>query len=149
LTATARLKVSPGLLGPILFVALALASFVVAAYVVRSRTPDLELEVIHLDTSLSPNGDGNDDVAGIRFYVRDSDPRATVEIVGPFLEPVRTLYRGSLVAGQRVRFDWNGRTDAGALADPRDRYRLRVLLPGEDRDMVYPRRIELRNVGRG
>ena len=70
-----------------------------------------------------------------------------MEIVGPDLRLVRTLARRPLVANEAVSFRWNGRTDSGALADPEDRYRLRVLLPNRDRDMVYPRRISLRPGG--
>ena len=132
-----------------LFIALVVASFVTATYVVHSRTPDLELEVTHLDQSFSPNRDGHDDVAGIRLYVRDSEPHATVEIVGPFLEPVRTLYEGPLVADKRVKLRWNGRTNSGTLADPGDRYRLRAILPSRDRNMVWPRTIAIRGSGRG
>jgi hypothetical protein len=86
-------------------------------------------------------------VAHIRFFVRESDPDATVEIVGPKLRPVRTLARRPLVANEPVSFTWDGRTSDGALADPEDRYRLRVRLPNRDRDMVYPRRISLRPPG--
>ena len=70
-----------------------------------------------------------------------------MEIVGPDLKPIRTLARQPLVANEPVSFTWNGRTSSGALADPEDRYRLRVLLPNRDRDMVYPRRISLRPDG--
>ena len=139
----------PGVREAGLFIALVVASFIAATYVVHSRTPELELEVTHLDQTLSPNGDGHDDVAGIRFYVRDSEPRATVEIVGPNLEATRTLYTGPLEAGKRVKVRWNGRTDSGALADPSQRYRLRVVLPSQDRNMVFPRKIEIRGSGRG
>jgi hypothetical protein len=117
------------------------ATVVVAAVVVQARTPDLELEVLQLTRKISPNDDGRRDTAKIKFFVRDSDPEATVQIVGPHREPVRTLYRGPLTADERVTFTWNGRTAAGDLADPRDRYRLRVDLPSQGRDMVYPQQI--------
>jgi hypothetical protein len=121
---------------------------VVAAVVVQARTTDLELEVLQLPREISPNGDGRRDTGRIRFFVRDSDPDATVQIVGPRREPARTLYRGPLTADERVTFTWNGRTATGALADPRDRYRLRVDLPSQDRDMVYPQQIALVGVSR-
>jgi hypothetical protein len=127
--------------GPVLFVALLFASVVTAAGVLHARTPDLALQVTHFTTTVSPQGQGTKRVARIRFFVRESDPDATVEIVGPNLEVIRTLYRGPLVADRPVSFTWNGQRDGGALANPHDRYRLRVILPGQDRDMVYPRRI--------
>lgn len=132
-----------------LFALLLVASVVVAGVVVYARTPNLELEVIDIPGKFSPNGDGNRDSARIRFYVRDSDPHAIVQIVGSDRRRVRTLYRGPLTADERVTLRWNGRTSAGRLADPHDRYRLRVVLPSQDRDMVYPRQIRLTGVGGG
>jgi hypothetical protein len=113
--------------------------------VVHARTPKLELEVVHLPAKpFSPNGDGRRDTARIAFYVRDSDPNARVQIVGPRNVVVRKLYHGPLVAYKRTSFEWNGRTNSGRLANPNDGYRLRVVLPGQDRDMVYPTQIRLR-----
>lgn len=130
--------------GPVLFGALLVASVVVAAIVLEARSPDLAIKVTRLTKEINPTGPPKGRVAHIRFFVRESDPDATVEIVGPELRPVRTLARMPLVANEQVSFRWNGRTNSGALADPEDRYRLRVLLPNRDRDMVYPRRISLR-----
>ncbi len=120
-----------------------------AGVVVYARTPNLELEVIDIPRKFSPNGDGYRDSAKIRFYVRDSDPHAIVQIVGPHRRRVRTLYRGPLTAEERVSLRWNGRMASGRLADPRDRYRLRVFLPNEGRDMVYPSQIEIVGVRNG
>ena len=52
-------------------------------------------------------------MAHIRFFVRESDPDATVQIVGPNVKVVRTLYQGPLVADQPVSFTWNGRNADG------------------------------------
>ena len=130
--------------GPILFVALLVASVVVAATVLHARSPDLAIQVTRFTKEINPGGEGKDRVAHIRFFVRESDPDARVEIVGPNLELIRVLANRPLVADQPVSFIWNGRTATGALADPEDRYRLRVVLPNRDRDMVFPRRIALR-----
>ena len=116
---------------------------VVAAVVVHARTPKLELVVLNLPARFSPDGDGQDDKARIEFSVRESDPGARVQIVGPDNEVIRTLYRGPLEADERMTFSWNGRTSAGRLANPTDGYRLRVVLPSQDRDMVYPSQIRL------
>lgn len=133
--------------GSVLFAALLVASVVVAAAVLQARSPDLAIEVTRLTREIDPRGEGKDRVAHIRFFVRESDPDATVEIVGPNLKLIRVLSRRPLVASEPVSFTWDGRTRDGDLADPKDRYRLRVLLPNRDRDMVYPRRISLRPVG--
>jgi hypothetical protein len=129
--------------GPVLFCLLLVATVVTAAIVVHARTPDLALQVTHITHRISPQGGGGYRVAHIRFFVRESDPHATVEIVGPNLKRVRTLYRGPLTADKSVSFTWNGRTASGSIPNPNHRYRLRVILPGADRDMVYPRRIDL------
>lgn len=118
-----------------------------AGVVVKARTPKLELEVVEIPHKVNPGGVGGRDTAPISFYVRDSDPHAKAQIVGPGRDVVRTLYRGPLTAYERVTFRWNGRTSAGRLANPRDAYRLRVVLPSEDRDMVYPAQIELAERG--
>ena len=134
--------------GPVLFVALLIASVVVAAAVLHARSPDLAIQVTRFTKEINPKGEGKDRVAHIRFFVRESDADARVEIVGPNVKLIRVLATGPLVADQSVSFTWNGRTSTGALADPEDHYRLRVLLPNRDRDMVYPRRISLRTDSR-
>ena len=137
--------------GPVLFVALLVASVLTTAAVLHARTPDLTLQVTHFTTKISPQGQGPKRlprVARMRFFVRESDPDATVQIVGPNEKVVRTLYRGPLVADRPVSFTWNGRNREGALPNPHHRYRLRVILPGQDRDMAYPQRITLAEVAR-
>ena len=124
--------------GPVLFVTLLVASVLTAAAVLHARTPDLALQVTRFTTEVSPQR-----AARMRFFVRESDPDATVQIVGPNVKVVRTLYRGPLEANRPVSFTWNGRNGEGAVPNPHHRYRLRVILPGSDRDMVYPRRIAL------
>ena len=129
-----------------LFGTLLAASVAVAGVALHARSPDLALEVRNLSRNLSPNGDGIRDVAHIRFFVRESDANADVEIVGDG-EVVRTLARNrALVADRPVRFRWNGHTDSGELARPGN-YHLRVVLPEQDRDMVYPIPITLSSSG--
>lgn len=127
-----------------LFVCLFAAALVAAAIVAASRTSDLVLEVAgDFPEEFSPDGDGRDDVARITFFVRESDPHARVFIVGKDLAPIRTLDDDvALEADKRVTYVWDGRTDSGGPA-PVARYRLRVVLPEHDRDMVYPRRIDV------
>jgi hypothetical protein len=127
-----------------LFVCLFAAALVAAAIVAASRTSDLVLEVAgDFPTKFSPDGDGQDDVARLSFFVRESDPDASVYIVGRDEALMRTLDEHvALDADDRVTYTWDGRTDHG-LPAPIARYRLRVVLPNEDRDMVFPRRIDL------
>jgi hypothetical protein len=131
-------------LGARLFAVLLVASLIASALVVRARTPDLVLEVPERTKRFTPNDDGRRDVARIVYFVRESDPSATVQMVGPNLEVARTFVSGEpLEANRRYVLSWDGRLDSGRPAPP-DRYRLRVVLPSADRDMVLPRRIELR-----
>ena len=129
--------------GAALFAALLVATVVTATIVVHARTPDLELQVTHLTHKISPRGGGQYRVAHIRFFVREGDPNATVQVVGPNVKVVRTLYRGPLKADQPVALTWNGRNEQGQVPNLNHRYRLRVILPSRDRDMVYPRRIDI------
>jgi hypothetical protein len=120
------------------------AAAVAAGVVVHARTPKLELEVLRIPHKpFVPTANGHHGFARISFYVRDSDRHARVQIVGPNRKVVRTLYRGDLVAYDHVTLSWNGRTSGGRLANPNDGYRLRVVLPSQDRDMVYPTQIRL------
>jgi hypothetical protein len=139
-----------------LFAVLLAASLVTAALVVRAKTPDLMVEITGLPGQLrdpqtgerpnhafTPDGDGKHDVAHFDLFVREDEPHATVQIVGPFLEPVRTLAGDvPLHANEVVHYAWNGETDEGDPALPGN-YRIRVVLPSLDRDIVDPRRIEL------
>lgn len=129
-----------GRLGPALLLTLLVISVAAGILVYRARTPDLALEV----TEITRNFDlGESETAGFTFFVRFDEPDATVSIIGRNLEPVRTLLDGvELRADARLSCEWDGTDDQGEPA-PNGRYRLRVELPSEDRDMVYPRRIDV------
>lgn len=130
-------------LGPALLLALLAVSLAVAAFVYRARTPDLALEVTDIQRNLSPDGDGRKDLARVTFFVRFDEPSATVQIVGKDRVIVRTLAAEfGLEEDVPVRCTWDGRNDDGELV-ARGRYRLRVVLPGQGRDMVFIRRIDL------
>jgi hypothetical protein len=136
--------VGPGSLGARLFAAILVASLIATALVVRARSPDLMLEVPKRTDRFHPDGDGRRDVARITYFVRESEPAATVQVVGAHLRVARTFVSAKpLEANRRYNITWDGRRDSGRPAPP-GRYRLRVLLPSLDRDMVFPRRIELR-----
>jgi len=130
-------------LGPALVLALLAATLLVGALVYRARTPDLALELPRIEHELSLGAEGPEGMARLRFFVRFDEPEATVRIVGEKRVPARTLYEGELTDGEEVVCGWDGRDDAGELVDP-GHYRLEVVLPGEDREMVYPSRIDAR-----
>lgn len=131
--------------GALLFFALLAATVTVAVLVVRARTPDLVLEVLPGSVPCSIDRDRLEPDGGpeMTFFVRESDDDATVGIVNASEELVRTLGSGvALEADEEVTYEWDGRDDAGKPV-PAGRYRLYVALPGEDREMVWPRRISV------
>ena len=124
-------------LGAALFFVLVAATLVTAVLVVRARTPDLVLEVTRQPETLS----GDD--ARISLFVRESDEHARVAIVDSTEDVVRTLDEDvALQADDEVTYEWDRSTDAGTAAPP-GRYRVLVELPGENREMIWPRRITL------
>lgn len=128
-------------LGPLLLLALLAAALAVGALVYGARTPNLALEVPRIERELTLGAPGEEGVARVRFFVRFDEPDATVQIVGDGRVPRRTLAEGyELEAETEVACVWDGRDDEGELVEHGE-YRLRVVLPGQGRDMVYPRRI--------
>jgi hypothetical protein len=132
-----------GRLGPALLVALLVASLIAGVLVYRARTADLALEVPRIDRLLGVGGEAKMPVE-LEFFVRFDEPNAQVEIVGKGDEPVRTFGEDvALAADERIECEWDGLDDAGDPVPP-GAYRLRVVLPEQDRDMVFPLRILVR-----
>ena len=134
-------------MGAAVFVALLAITCALAVFVVRSRSPDLVLEVCapnpDRELTFSPEATSGPRKARLDFFVRESDPEARVSIVDSEEVIVRTLDDSvALEAGEdsRVTYDWDGRTDSGAFV-PDGRYRLRVDLPEHDREMIWPKRL--------
>jgi len=126
-----------------LFAVIFAVALAAAALVMGSRSPELVLEVTKLPGRITPDGDHHRDKAEIEFFVRESEPHAGVYIVGRDLEPIKTLDADvALEKNEHVTYLWDASADAGGQA-PIGRYRLRVVLPSHDRDMVFPRRINL------
>ena len=132
-----------GRLGPALLVALLVASLITGILVYRARTPNLALEVPKIDRLLGTGGKADLPVEFV-FFVRFDEPHALVELVGRGDETVRTFAAdAALAADERVRCIWDGVDDEGDRVGPGN-YRLRVVLPEQDRDMVFPQRIAVR-----
>ena len=135
----------PLALGTVLFFVLVVATLTTAVLVVRARTPDLVLEVTE------PPAQPPRDPAGRRQPAADASRSPSSSA-----SPTRTRWSGSSTRRRTssarstatsrsteddpVTYTWDGRTDAGGLV-PTGRYRLLVELPGEDREMIWPRRI--------
>ena len=126
-------------LGAVGLIALLVASLVLGVYVYRARTPDLALEV----TSF-PREFANRAAVELEFFVRFDSEGATVEMVGRDQVVARTLAAGiALQAEQPIVCAWDGLDDSGNPV-AQGRYRLRVVIPEEDREMVFPRRLDVR-----
>lgn len=125
-------------LGALALIGLLFVSLALGIIVYRARTPDLALEV----TSF-PKTFGDRPFAEIVFFVRLPDDEAQVEIVGRDQAVTRTLADSvALDEDQQVRCLWDGLDDDGEEAPP-GRYRLRVTLPSEGREMVFPKRLDI------
>jgi hypothetical protein len=132
-------------LGAALFFVLLATTCALAVVVVRSRSPDLVLEVCAPNPDkafvFSPKATDGPTDAQLRFFVRESDPAASIAVVDAHEDVVRTLDESrALEAEEPVEYVWDGRSDAGAFV-PDGRYRLRVDLPDSDREMIWPRRL--------
>lgn len=92
--------------------------------------------------SFIPNGDCRFDEMRIRFRVTQSD-HATVQVVKPGGRVVITLARDKFLKRYHFHtFYWDGRRRGGGIAAP-GRYKLRVKLLGQERNLVPPGTIHL------
>jgi hypothetical protein len=92
--------------------------------------------------SFTPNGDCRYDEARIKFRVTQSD-HATVQVVKPGGRVVVTLARDEFLKRYHYfSFYWDGRQRGGGIAPP-GRYKLRVKLLGQERNLVPPGVIRL------
>lgn len=128
----------PSRLGAVGLIAILVATLALGIFVYRARTPDLALEVTKFPREFRAPA------AEIEFFVRYDEPEATVEIVGRDQVVAKTLAAPiALEADTPVTCTWDAMGDDGKRVEP-GRYRLRVSLPGEDREMVFPRRLDVR-----
>jgi hypothetical protein len=127
------------------FAALVIAT--VGAFFVTTRlkrsTP--VIEQLTFRRSFSPNGDGRFDAALFAFRLRRTD-EVTVTIVNRDGDEVRTLAADVLFpGGQRHRFRWDGRNQAGRVA-PDGEYHLQVGLRRQGRSVTSGRKLFLDTV---
>ena len=131
---------------------LALATIGAFAYAQRLKREPLILDKVTFGTrethgSFTPNGDCVNDYGRIRFRITRSDD-ASVQIVDPDGRLMRVLARDRFLKRYRFFvFHWNGRTDDGTKA-PVGRYKLRLVLLGEDRKLTPGGRLRLHTAPR-
>jgi hypothetical protein len=124
--------------GAVALVTLLILSLVLGILVLRARTPDLALEVTSFPKELDDRG-----LTEFVFFVRFDERDAKVEIVGRDQVVTRTLAPAiALRSEDLIRCRWDGIDDDGEKAAP-GRYRLRVTLPGQDRAMGFPKRLDI------
>jgi hypothetical protein len=135
-------------LAPVVFALLLLATVGAFAYAQRLKREPLILDKVTFGhafvtangrvkhaTAFSPNGDCLADNGRIRFRVTRSD-RAKVQIVDTDGKLVRTLARDRFLKRYRfAAFHWDGRDRFGRPVPP-GRYKLRVVLIGQDRALA-------------
>jgi hypothetical protein len=145
-----RRRVSPAAL---VFALLVLATVAAFGWAQRLKRDPLVLDrvsfvgapVLHPENpvhSFTPNGDCLYDEARIKFRVTQSD-HATVQVVRPGGRVVVTLARDRFLKRYHYfSFFWDGRQRGGGIA-PVGRYKLRVKLLGQERNLVPPGVIRL------
>ena len=98
-----------------------------------------------LGNAFTPNGDGCADRGRIRFRVTVSD-HGDVQIVTPSERLVRTLAADlELPSYTFFEFNWDGQNGRGKPA-PAGRYKLRVVLSEQDRELTTRGRLFLHRV---
>ena len=145
-----RRRVSPAAL---VFALLVLATVAAFGWAQRLKRDPLVLDrvtfvgapVLHPQNpvpSFTPNGDCLYDRVRIKFRVTQSDD-ATVQVVKPGGRVVVTLARDRFLKRYHYfSFYWAGRQRGGGIAPP-GRYKLRVKLLGQERNLVPPGVIKL------
>jgi hypothetical protein len=135
----------------LVFALLVLATVVAFAWAQRLKRDPLVLDRVTFVAvpsakppvdSFTPNGDCRFDKERIRFRVTQSD-HATVQVVAPGGRVVVTLARDRFLKRYHFHtFYWAGRQRGGGIAHP-GRYKLRVKLLGQERNLVPPGVIRL------
>jgi hypothetical protein len=124
----------PRYLAGILLTAVVLAALASLALILEARQRGEVLDLVEARDTFSPDAGER---ARIEWRQRESSDDADVLIIDTGGRPVRTLLDGGELEGddrQQV-FHWNGRTDSGDVAPP-GLYRVEIVLPDEDRDIV-------------
>jgi hypothetical protein len=135
----------PGVTTRANFVVAALVVATVCAIIVTQRLKDAPaiLRRVHVTPVFTPNGDGYQDRATVKFLVGRND-RVSVSLVDDRGHVVRRLARSR--RARRccyVRLRWYGRTDAARPA-PAGAYQVRVALHRRDKALTLVDEIRLR-----
>lgn len=127
------------------FALLVLATLVAFAYAQRVKRDPLIVDRVVIDgprsNAFTPHGPCHRRVK-LGFRTTTSNT-ATLQIIRPGGELVRTLVRRQFFKRYTEhRFFWDGKNEVGVI-QPRGRYRMRVRLEDEDRQLTLPGTIRL------
>ena len=135
------------LLVPFLVAALVLGSVAALLITRELRRGDDVVNSVKVTNRFSP-ADEDAGAVRIRFELTDPDRDVVIEVIDSDQAVTKTIAESRALAAGEQRFEWDGRTEAGALA-PEGRYRLRIALGEQDRE-VFPRgTIRIENPGGG
>jgi hypothetical protein len=127
---------------PVLFAVLVLATLAAFGIAQQIKRTGRVLDRVQLTREMTPDGDGINDVARVRFRLGRPD-RADVQIINSDDEVVRTLASDRRLESYRFyAFLWDGFHDVGVRA-PSGIYRLRVVLREQGRTLTPSPKIHL------
>jgi flagellar hook assembly protein FlgD len=133
----------------VVFALLVVATAAAFAYAQRVKRDPLVVDRVEIGTKKSnafAPGSKCDSHIRLKFRTTTSN-EGTVEIIRPGGELVRTLAEHRFLKRYSYHvFHWDGKNGTGVV-QPAGRYRMRVLLEGEDRELTLPGTIRLQRRG--
>ncbi len=118
----------------LIFFLLAVAATLSLVWIEQDRQGVDIVNTVKLQRAVDP---GRRIVAVANFNLTRTDSSATVTVIDRDGATIRTLQQAAPLSAGPIRFRWGGRDDSAAPADP-GRYRLRVQLGDQDRDIIVP-----------
>lgn len=136
----------------VVFALLVLATVAAFAYAQRVKRDPLVLDRVGIGTKKSnaftPRGQCHRRIK-LKFRTTTTNDHGTVQIIRPGGEVVRVLARKDFLKRYTIHtYFWDGKNEDGAV-QPTGRYRLRVLLEDEGRELTLPGTIRLHKRGGG
>jgi hypothetical protein len=136
----------------IVFALLVLATVAAFAYAQRVKRDPLLVDRFEIGTKRSnaftPEGRCHRRIK-LRFRTTTTNDHGTVEIIRPGGELVRVLAKKDFLKRYTLHtYHWDGK-NADGVVQPSGRYRLRVLLEDEGRELTLPGTIRLQTPGPG
>jgi hypothetical protein len=134
----------------VVFALLVVATAAAFAYAQRVKRDPLLVDRVEIghpkSNDFTPNGPCNRSIK-LEFRTTTTNDHGTVEIIRPGGELVSVLAKKQFLKRYTLHtYRWNGKNEDGVV-QPAGRYRLRVLLEDEGRDLTLPGTIRLHDRG--